>query len=35
LRLIDIAFGAKGKGKTRYVYRKYDPELVEKALKEF
>ncbi len=35
LRLIDVAFGTKGKGKTRYVYKKYDPEVVEKVLKEF
>ncbi|WP_202320572.1 ORC1-type DNA replication protein [Archaeoglobus neptunius] len=32
LRLIDIAFGDKGRGKTRYIYRKFDPEVVEKAL---
>lgn len=35
LRLIDVAFGTKGKGKTRYVYKKYNPKVVEKALKEF
>ncbi len=35
LRLIDVAFGKKGKGKTRYIITRYSPEVVETALKEF
>jgi cell division control protein 6 len=35
LRLVDIAFGPKGKGRTRYIYQKYDPQVVERALREF
>lgn len=32
LKLIEVAFGEKRKGKTRYVYRKYDVEVVERAM---
>ncbi len=32
LRLIDVAFGSKRKGKTRFVYRRYAPEIIERAL---
>ncbi len=35
IRLVDVTFGPKGRGRTRYIYRKYDPEIVEKALREF
>uniref|UniRef100_A0A7C3MA57 ORC1-type DNA replication protein n=1 Tax=Archaeoglobus fulgidus TaxID=2234 RepID=A0A7C3MA57_ARCFL len=33
LKLIEISFGEKGKGRTRYVYRKYDTDIVERAMK--
>ncbi|MEM4291935.1 MAG: cell division control protein Ccd6 [Archaeoglobaceae archaeon] len=33
LRLIDVLFGEKGRGKTRYVYPRFERELVEKVLK--
>jgi|Deesub1362A_J573_1020465.scaffolds.fasta_scaffold00380_32 cell division control protein 6 len=34
LRFIDVVFGRKGRGRTRYIYRRYERELMEKALKE-
>ncbi len=32
LKLIEVAFGEKGRGRTRYVYRKFDSRTMEKAL---
>ncbi len=32
LKLIDVAFGNKRKGKTRFVYRRYAREIIERAL---
>ncbi|AGK61299.1 hypothetical protein Asulf_01308 [Archaeoglobus sulfaticallidus PM70-1] len=34
LRLIDVVMGKKGRGRTRYILRKYDRELMLKALTE-
>jgi len=34
LRFIDVVFGRKGRGRTRYIYRRYDGKLMERALKE-
>ncbi len=36
LRLIDIVFGKKGvRGRTRYILKKFDPKVVDRALREF
>ncbi len=35
LRLIDIVMGSKGRGRTRYIIKKYDRDVVLEALKEF
>ncbi len=36
LKLIDVVFGKKGmRGRTRYIVKRYDSKIVEKALKEF
>lgn len=32
LKLIEVTFGEKGRGRTRYVYRKFDIRAMEKAL---
>ncbi len=32
LRLIDVAMGRKGKGRTRYIIKKYDPAVVMNAM---
>ncbi len=34
LRLIDVVAGRCGRGRTRFVYRRYDPELLERVLRE-
>jgi len=34
LRFIDLVFGKKGRGKTRYVIRRYDRDVILKALRE-
>jgi|Deesub1362B_J571_1020462.scaffolds.fasta_scaffold05539_3 cell division control protein 6 len=35
LRLIDFVFDKKGRGRTRYVYKRYDADVVLEALREF
>ncbi|WP_290901343.1 ORC1-type DNA replication protein [Ferroglobus sp.] len=35
LRLIDFVFDKKGRGRTRYIYKRYDPDVVLEALREF
>ncbi|AIY90066.1 ORC1-type DNA replication protein [Geoglobus acetivorans] len=35
LRLVDFIFDRKGRGKTRYVYKRYDSDVVLGALREF
>ncbi len=35
LKLIEISFGEKGRGKTRYVHGKYDAEVVDRAMQLF
>jgi len=32
LKLVEVAFGEKGRGRTRYVYRKFDAKVLEKAM---
>ena len=32
LRLIDVAMGRKGRGRTRYIIKKYDRDVVMAAL---
>lgn len=32
LRLIDVAMGSKGQGKTRYIVKKYDPSVLDAAM---
>jgi cell division control protein 6 len=34
LRFIDLVFGKKGKGRTRYIMRRYDRDTIVKALRE-
>jgi len=33
LRLVDIVFGEKGRGRTRYVHAKFSGDVFEKAMR--
>ncbi len=35
LRFIDLVFGRKGKGRTRYIVRRYDPKVVLEAIRNY
>ncbi len=35
LKLIDVVFDRKGRGRTRYIVKRYEPEVIENVLREF
>ncbi len=35
LKFIDLVFGRKGKGRTRYIVRRYDPKVVLEAIRNY